>query len=124
MKKHLFSHQKFCATSWHVFILLAALLSSCTSEKLFQSGFDQNTVGQPPTATQTVGTIEIDGLAGTVRIVNPPVAPSGKWVEIRRDDNPTTITNMQCDLTKNAGDGAYKFSASMFIPTGCGPVSL
>jgi hypothetical protein len=94
-----------------------ALLSACTSETLFRSNFD-TTVGQPPVPQQSVGTGSITGSPpGSVLIVNPPVQPSGKWLEVSRPNGPD-VAGFRGQFEKFRGNGKYTFAATMFMPTG------
>ena len=93
----------------------ALLVSGCASETIFRSNFDSTPIGQPPSITQSVGTAHVFG--GGVTVIAAPVAPSGKWIQISRPNNPNVITGMQGKMTKS-GDGVYTFSATMFMPTG------
>jgi hypothetical protein len=105
--------------------LAIILLASCETETLFKSDFDPTAVNQPPAPAQAVGTVNVGGLSDSVVVIASPVTTGGKWVKISRTADPTTITVMQCNLTKSAGAGLYNFSAIMFIPTGnTGPASL
>ena len=63
-------------------MLLAAclLLSGCASETLFRSKFDTTPVGATPTIA-AIGTVATDG---NVTVINAPVLPSGKWVQMAR----------------------------------------
>ena len=40
---------------------LLALAGGCASETLFQSSFNSNAVGSPPSPTQAVGTAQVSG---------------------------------------------------------------
>ena len=94
------------------------LLAGC-GETLFQSNFDPTPVNQPPSHVQKVGTANIFGAAGSVIVVAPPVAPSGKWVQISRANSAEApVAGLQGNFSKFAGDGTYTFSTILFIPSG------
>jgi len=95
----------------------AVCLAGCASETLFRSNFDSTPSGQPPATTQSVGTAQVDGPPGSVIVVDPPVSPSGKWVQISRPTGPA-VAGMQGKFSDFRGDGRYTFSATMFMPTG------
>ena len=98
-------------------LMFAFGLTGCASETLFRSDFNPTPIGQPPAATQSVGTVAVDGPAGSVVVVNAPVAPSVKWVEISRPNGPA-VAGMQGKFSQFRGDGQYTFSATLFMPTG------
>jgi hypothetical protein len=103
-------------------VLVASLLASgCATETLFQSGFNNNPIGAPPPAAQTVGTIVPAGLPGSIVVVAaPPGAPAAEhWVQISRAAGPD-ITTMLCNFSQFRGDGTYTLLASLFIPSGSG----
>lgn len=103
---------------------VVALLSGCASETLFQSGFDANALNQPPAQNQVVGTVSIDGAAGNVLVVPPPVTPSEKWVQIRRPTAQSSVTALQGNFSQPRGDGTYVFSTFLYIPSGSGVATL
>ena len=96
--------------------LLLALLGGCASETLFQSNFDATTVGQPPAATQQVGSGAVDGPPGSVLVIAPPVQPSGHWLQVSRPSGPA-VCGFQGKLVRMPGQGTYTFTATMFMPT-------
>jgi hypothetical protein len=107
-----------------VYAASAALTTAavgCSSETLFQSSFNSNTVGAPPAHAQAVGTIRIAGPPGSVVIVGPVPNSSENWVRISRTAGPAVpVTTMECDFSQSGGDGSYGFLAVLFIPTGSG----
>src|SRR5438067_494300 len=64
------------------FLLL--LLTGCGAVTLFQSSFDSNAVGAPPSHNQSTGTIDVSGAPGSVVIVSSPPNAKGNWAQIRR----------------------------------------
>lgn len=101
------------------------LLASCKSETLFKSNFDATAVDQPPAQAQAIGTVNMDGPAGSVVVVASPVTTGGKWAKITRVSNATSVSALQCNNTKLAGAGQYNFSSVLFIPKGnTGPATL
>jgi len=99
-----------------VIVVALAIVSGCASETLFQSNFDATAVGQPPAAAQQVGTAAIDGPAGSVVVIAPPVQPSGHWLQVSRPSGPA-VSSFQGKLIRMPGQGTYTFSATMFMPT-------
>ena len=101
-------------------IAVVLLMAGCASETLFQSDFDPTPIGQPPAHDQKVGAANVDGPAGSVVVVAPPVAPSGKWVQISRANNNAPVAGMQGNFSQFRGDGNYTFSTILFIPAHSG----
>lgn len=107
-----------------VFLCMAlSLLAGCASETLFRSNFDQTAAGQPPSATQAIGTAAIDGPPGSVTVIDPPVLPSGKWVQISRPTGPSTA-GFQGKFSQFRGEGVYTFSATLFMPQDAGVATV
>lgn len=100
------------------------LLTGCAGETLFQSNFDATPINQPPAHTQQVGTANIDGPAGSVIVVSPPVTPSGKWVQISRPSADSGVAGFQGNFSAFRGDGQYNFSTTVFMPTGAGIATI
>jgi hypothetical protein len=115
-------NQKYTATAFWFLSLL--FLASCSTETLFQSNFDTMPVNQAPATMQKVGTVSIDGPNGSVTVIDPPVTPSDKWVQIKREANATSVSGMQCNFSKFGGDGEYTFSSFLYIPSGSGLVTI
>jgi len=113
------------ATSWVRVAPLAALflLTGCATETLFRSNFDPTPVGQPPATVQDVGTATVDGPAGSVIVIAPPVLPSGKWVQISRPNGPA-VSGFQGKFSQFRGDSVYTFSATMFMASGSGVATI
>ena len=99
------------------------LLTSCARETLFRSNFDQTPAGQPPAAVQDVGTASVEGPPGTVIVIDPPVSPSGKWVQISRPEGPA-VAGFQGKFSQTRGDGVYTFSATMFMTPASGVATI
>jgi len=111
-------------TSMLAAILFILLLAGCTSETIFQSNFDATPVNDPPAHTQQVGTINIDGPAGSVKVIAPPTGTGGKWAQVTRLSNQTSVSGMQCNFSKFIGAGEYTFSTVMFMPSGSGLATI
>lgn len=108
-----------------VLVCVSALLfTACKTETLFQSDFDAGIVNSPPAHTQKVGTVNIDGPSGNVKIVSSPAGTSERWVQITRTQGQQSVTGLQCNFSKFAGDGIYHFSTALFIPQGAGLVTV
>src|SRR5688572_5014561 len=103
-------------------IVLAAsfLLAGCAKETLFRSKFEASQVGQPPT-TADIGTVTTDG--GTT-VIDAPVLPSGRWVQMIRPHADTAGAMYQGNLSAVRGDGRYTFSAHMLLPKNPGPATI
>jgi hypothetical protein len=101
----------------------AVLLLGGCGETLFQTNFDATPVNQPPATAQTVGTAHVDGPPGSVIVIAAPVAPSGKWVQIKRPNGPA-VAGLQGKLIKVPADGVYTFSATMFMPSQSGVATI
>ena len=97
------------------------LFTGCATETLFQSNFDATPVNQPPAHVQQVGTANVDGPAGSVKVISSPVNSSGKWIQVTRTSNQTSVSGFQGKFT---GDGEYVFSSVLFIPSGSGLVTI
>jgi len=101
------------------FAALAAVLAltGCASETVFQSNFDATPPGQPPAHAQAVGTANIDGPPGSVIVIDPPVTPSGRWVQISRPEGPQFTAGLQGVFPAQRGHGVYTFTATIFMPS-------
>jgi hypothetical protein len=100
------------------------LLTGCARETLFKSNFDPTPINQPPAHVQDVGTANVDGPAGSVIVVAPPVTPSGKWVEVRRPNAQSPVAGLQGNFSQFRGDGEYTFSSTIFMPAGSGVATV
>jgi hypothetical protein len=129
------SHRAGVVKVWRVLFwggLLALLLTTgCNpQETLFESNFEANTVNQPPSPTQKVGTATSGGDTGSVLVVAAPsnASPPTKWVRISRaptapGGNPASLAMFQGNMTKAPGNGKYTFSTEMYMPTGTNNVA-
>jgi len=104
-------------------LVFSFLMAGCSSETLFRSNFDATPSGQQPAAAQSIGTAAVDGPAGSVIVIDPPVQPSGKWVQISRPNGPL-VAGLQGKFSQFRGNGEYTFSATMFMPTGSGVATI
>jgi hypothetical protein len=98
----------------------ALLVSGCASETLFQSNFNQNTIGSPPPTAQATGTVTLSGAPGSIVVVGPPPGANDRWVQISRNGEQAPITTMLCNFSQFRGDGTYSLLAALFIPSGSG----
>jgi hypothetical protein len=98
-----------------------ALLTGCASQTLFQSGFDGNALGAPPSHAQPTGTVDTGGV---VRIATAPPGASGRWVELVRPNNQSDVADLRCSLSQLRGDGTYGVLGVLFIPAGTGFVTV
>jgi len=100
---------------------LVLQLTGCGSVTLFQSSFDSNAVGGPPSHNQSAGTIDVSGAPGSVVIVSSPPNATGNWAQILRANDPVApISTMQGNLSQPPQDGSYSLLAVLFIPSGTG----
>jgi hypothetical protein len=90
------------------------LLAGCSKETLFRSRFDSANVGQVPT-TADIGTVTT---GGAVTVIDAPVLPSGKWVQMSRPNTDTAPALFQGNLTAVKGNGHYVFAATVRVPAG------
>jgi hypothetical protein len=95
-------------------------VAGCSSSPVFQSSFNADPVGSPPTPTQATGTISITGAPGRVAIVAPLPNASGNWAQISRAAADSGITTMLCTLSRTPGAGTYGLLAVLYIPKGSG----
>ncbi len=100
------------------------LIAGCAAETLFRSSFDATPDNQPPAPAQPVGTASVDGPAGSVVVLPPPVTPSGKWVKISRPTADSPVAGLQGNLIASRGDGRYTFSTTVFMPAGSGVATI
>lgn len=101
-------------------LMVAAWLSGCASETLFQSSFSSNAAGMPPAANQATGTIQSTGAPGSVLVVPAPPNASGQWAQISRKGEQAPISSMLCNFAALKGEGTYGLLAVMYIPSGSG----
>jgi hypothetical protein len=94
---------------------LLLLATGCSSQTLFKSDFAPTAINQPPAHTQAVGTANTRGF---VRVVAPPVGPSGKWIQLKRLTGADPFPAFQGNLSQSPHDGTYVFSTYMYIPSG------
>lgn len=100
------------------------LLPGCASTTVFQATFNSDSIGSPPSPNQDVGTVGLDEGAGTVRVGPPPSNATTNWVQISHPTAQSNQTAMQGKFAQFRGDGTYGLLAVLFIPTGCGVVTL
>ncbi|TAH39399.1 MAG: hypothetical protein EYC70_01040 [Planctomycetota bacterium] len=105
-------------------LALLVPLAACATETLFESDFDATPVNQPPATAQAVGTAAVDGPAGSVLVVAPPVTPSGNWVQISRPGADSPVAGLQGNFSEFGGEGEYTFTTTLFMPTGSGLATL
>jgi len=109
------------------FVLLCfviVLFTGCSGETIFQSNFDTTPVNDPPAHNQQVGTANIDGPSGSVKVVGSQIQSSGKWVQVARSNGQQSVSGLQCNFSKFIGNGEYTFSSDLFIPSGSGLVTI
>jgi len=106
----------------------ALALAGCNSITLFQSSFNAQPTGAPPTTAQAVGTMQlIDGAPGAIQVVGPVPGSSENWVRISRAsvaNNTAPISVLQGTLAQTFADGNYGFLAAIYIPSGSGLASV
>jgi len=98
------------------------LATGCNTTTLFQSSFNSDAVGAPPSHNQANGTIDVSGASGSVVIVSsPPDSGSDHWGKIQRGGGTEVpITTMQCTFSQFYNAGSYTLTAFFFIPSGSG----
>src|SRR5437773_5145733 len=93
------------------------LLTGCARETLFKSNFDQTPIGQPPSHAQAVGTANVDGPAGSVVVVAPPVTASGKWSRSASPANRSLWHRYRVFLPRSGAMALILFQrSSSFLP--------
>jgi hypothetical protein len=105
--------------SSRVFVLAALgillSLTGCGSTTIFQSSFNSNAVGSPPSPTQATGTVALGGEKDHVVIVSAPLKAKGRWAQIN------VPSNLYCNFSQpNLQNGTYVLTAVLFIPSGGG----
>lgn len=105
-------------------LALTFLLAGCGSTTVFLANFNSDAVGGPPSPNQATGTVAVDLGAGTVRVAPPSPGATTNWVEISHPQANTPQTALQGKFTSARGEGSYGLLAVLFIPTGCGTVTL
>ena len=104
--------------------LLGKIVFLAGQKTLFLSNFNETKTGQPPSPVQAVGTAVVEGDAGGVVVVDPPVLLSGNWVRISRPTGPEGAAALHCQLTETLGAGVYTFSAELFLGGASGIASI
>jgi hypothetical protein len=107
-----------------VALALAFLISGCGPNQVLLANFNSDTVGGLPSTNQRVGTVAVDAGAGSVRVAAPPSGASTNWVEISHPNANTPQTGLQGKFNSFHGEGTYGLLSVLFIPTGCGVVTL
>jgi len=103
----------------------AFVLTGCAgTTTILTAKFTSDTVGAPPSPTQTVGTVAVQAGAGSVLVATPPPGASGNWVEISHPTRTTPETGLQGKFKDLNGNGTYGLLVALFIPTGCEVVTL
>ena len=102
------------------------LLTSCNSTTVLLANFNNDTIGSPPGATQSTGTVQLTPGSGLITFVSEP--PSGeqhanKWALITHPAQPAPETKMTGRFTK-WGIGSYGILASLHIPANSGVVTV
>jgi hypothetical protein len=110
-------HARVAARRSRVFVLavLGILLSltGCGSTTIFQSSFDSNAVGSPPSPNQATGTVALGGAKDHVVIVSAPQKATGHWAQI------SVPSNLYCNFSQPLlQNGTYGLTAVLFIPSG------
>jgi hypothetical protein len=103
------------------FLGLMLLLIGCGAVTVFQSSFDSNPVGAPPSPNQSTGTVTVSGAPGAVVIVSTPPNATGNWAQIQRAAGPTVpISMLQADFSQPPQNATYSLLAVLLIPSGSG----
>jgi hypothetical protein len=103
---------------------LLLLSAACNSTTILQANFDSDNVGSPPAPNQAVGTVSIE--PGTVVVVASPATdiPSSKWARFTQPTTPSQQTTLRGNFAGSSGAGDYTLTATLFIPSGSGAVSV
>lgn len=107
-------------------LVLLLLITGCNSTTVLQANFNSDTAGSAPAGTQAVGTLLLSPGAGSITVVDAPLAglAATKWVRISHPTQPSPETVMKAKFDSLHGVGNYSFLASLFIPTGAGAVTV
>jgi len=100
------------------------LTTGCSSVTLFQSNFNSDPVGAPPSHMQATGTIDVAGNTNSVMTVNAPSGGNEHWAKISRSDKEAPITTMLCNFSAMNGTSTSSLAAAMFIPNGSGLATI
>jgi hypothetical protein len=101
------------------------LFTGCASTTVFQSSFNSNAVGAPPSQNQAVGTINTSaGTGSSVLVVSPPPGASENWVKLTRPANQDALPTMLCNFSQLPGYGTYSLLAALYIPSGSGLATI
>ena len=73
---------------------------------------------------QQVGTANIDGPAGVVKVVASPVGSGGKWIQISRSSEQQSVSGFQGNFFQIRWRWDLYFSAVMFMPAGGGLATI
>ena len=107
-------------------LLLLLVLTACNSNTVLLVNFNADTVGSPPAAAQSTGSVALDVGAGSVTVVASPAAgmPNNKWARISHPTAPSTQTAMRADFAQFEGPGRYSLISVMYIPRGTGVATV
>jgi hypothetical protein len=111
----------------HVLVLpaLSLLSSGCNSTRVFHADFDSDTVGQPPSPTQSVGTVWVEPTDGTVNVIASPLPdlPRTKWIDLGIPaTRPRAALKGEFASVHDGGD--YTLVAYLFIRDGTSAVTV
>jgi hypothetical protein len=106
-----------------VFLLIAGCPSPTTRSVLVAT-FNADATGSPPSPNQTVGTVAVAKGPGTVLVVGPLPNARGKQVQISHPVAGDAMTGLQGVFSQPYSPGTYGLLAVLYIPRGCGLVTL
>lgn len=100
------------------------LLTACGTTNVLVANFNADTVGSPPAPTQTVGSVSVESLPGTVTIVQTPLPdlPYTKWARIGFPG--TKPAALKGSFSPVAGAAQYELTATLFITSQSGIVTV
>ncbi len=98
------------------------IFGGCSDTVVFQSDFQSTPTGQPP-GVQKVGTISLLN-PGNVKVIEPPVEPSDKWIQIVGPSDISYVTGAQCNFSRSYTGGTYNFTAYFFLPSNSGVATV
>lgn len=117
-------HPLLVASCLACFAAASLSLTACSATNVLVANFNSDTVGGPPSPTQTVGTVSVETEPGTVTIVQSPLPdlPQTKWALIGFPG--TKPAALKGSFTPVDGPTKYDLTATLFIRSESGIVTV
>ncbi len=115
--------------SQQLFLLIAFILlvlSVACNTTVLLANFNNDTVGSPPSTTQSTGTVTLETGPGSLTVVAAPNTdlPSNKWCRITHTTSGGALQTKLIGNFTRFGTGDYGMLASLHIPRGAGVVTV